>query len=72
MTENDEKPDEDRDEKPSVNPEHNKPIHERPEARRTRLFRHHKAAGSVDLYYDLYASERPPEPETKKGRSRGR
>lgn len=50
-----------REEKPSVNPEYNRPVREDDEELSAWLFRHHKAAGSLETYYDLYPQKRPPE-----------
>lgn len=51
-------------EKPSANPEHNRPLvpeQERAKAEMERLRQYHSAAGSMELFYDMYPFERPAE-----------
>jgi hypothetical protein len=52
--------DKDRDEDTSPNPPFIEPNYEHPEAERTRLYRQHRAAGTLGTYFDLYPLDRPP------------
>ena len=61
--------DRDRERDYSPNPAFNEPIREHPEAERARLYRQHKAAGTLGTYLMMYPLDRPPELEDR-GRRR--
>ena len=52
--------DRDRERDYSPNPPFNEPIREHPEAERARLYRQHKAAGTLGTYFMMYPLDRPP------------
>ena len=60
-----------RDPESSVNPPHNRPVHEHPEVTKFALYFYHKQAGSMEHFYELYPYMRPPAREERKG-GRGR
>ena len=58
----------DRDRDYSPNPPYNEPIREHPEAERARLYRQHRAAGTLGTYFMMYPLDRPPGRDRDNGR----
>lgn len=51
--------DHDREREYSPNPDFNRPVREHPEATRARLYDYHRRSGTLEMYYEMYPSDRP-------------
>jgi len=63
--------DKDREREYSPNPDYVRSApREHPDAERSRLYQYHRAAGTMELYFEMYPLDRPPSRDRDAGNER--